>query len=86
MTHGEWQMIMRSPGGDDYPIGSGHLPATVLPDPAHDDNVIVTIELAQFIRGIGDKIEHLCTQGEVTGFSVTHKATDIEVNPLPDTP
>lgn len=74
---GPWQMIMRGPHGDEYPIAGGHLPATVLPDPDDDNGVVVNIELAQFIRGIADQIETACIDGQVPDATFTRNADDL---------
>jgi len=61
---GEWTMLMRGPRGQEYAIASGHLPVTMLPHHKDDGRVVLTVEIAQFVRALGDKIERLCIQGE----------------------
>lgn len=80
---GKWHMIMRGPLGDEYTIGSGQLPATMIPA-LDDGNVVITVELAHFIRSLADKIENLCTQGEIPDATVICKATDVHTPELPN--
>jgi hypothetical protein len=78
---GEWHMIMRGPDGDEYPIAAGQLPASIIPDPLDESKVVLTVELAQFIRGIGDEIERLAIAGEIPDMMCSHDADDIYSRP-----
>lgn len=74
---GKWQMIMRGPSGDEYAIADGHLPATMVPHHDDDGQVVVTVELAQFVRSLGDEIEALALDGQIPDMTLTCDATDV---------
>ena len=78
---GEWKMIMRGPRGEEYEIAKGQLPATLLPHHNDDGAQVLTIELAHFVRSLGDQIEQLCIEGEA---EATYTVTD-EHEPTPPT-
>jgi hypothetical protein len=78
---GEWQMIMRGPDGDEYPIAAGQLPASIIPDPNDDSKSVLTVELAQFVRGLGDQIEELALAGEIPDMMASHDVDDIYSQP-----
>lgn len=77
MNLGEWTMVMRGPEGDEYPIAAGQLSASILPHYGDDQQVVVTVELAQFIRGIADQVEELAISGEVPDMTCAHDADDV---------
>lgn len=77
ITGSEWEMIMRSPEGDEYAIASGNLPVTMLPDPADDGTYIGTLELASLIRSIADQVEALHIDGQIPDATFSHDADDL---------
>lgn len=78
---GEWHMIMRGPDGDEYPIASGQLPASILPDPENESKLVFTVELAQFVRELADQIEQLGIAGQIPDMTWTHDMDDIYSSP-----
>lgn len=76
LASSEWDVIVRSATGDEYVIGSGPLPMTLLPDPQDHTKVVVTAEVATFFRGIADQIEHLHIAGDIEATSA-HDADDL---------
>jgi hypothetical protein len=81
----EWHMIMRGPAGDEYPIASGPISATVLPH-TDDDQVVVTVELAVFIRTVADQIEELATTGHIPDMTFTRDTRDVYWAPTDEPP
>lgn len=76
-TGREWQMIMRSPDGNDFVVATADLPVTVIPDVDDDGKVSVTVELAQCVRACADQIEQLAIGGHVPDATCTMDASDL---------